>query len=319
MTKEAESMAPDLSAQPLISIVSPVYMGEKMLNTLVATVDDALSKAELDYELILVDDGSPDESWEKIKENAALNKRVKGIQLSRNYGQHCAILAGLDACNGSWISVIDCDLQDDPMEIKKLFRAATNGYDIVFARRRNRKDGPLKRLSSKAFYLVFNFLLEHPVPNGVGNFGLYSSRAIKQIKGQGETVAYFPAMIRRVGFKSLVVDVEHKARDNGKSTYSFKRLARLALRNVIGFSEKPLKIIALVGFCISFLAGLSGLAYGLLYAIGLITVAGFTSIMISIWLTFGFNMFMLGVTGLYVGRCLEGTKLRSLYIVSDQT
>ena len=303
---------------PNISIISPVFMGEQTARALAMQVNKALTEAGFSYELILVEDASPDGSWEIIKEIAKDDKRIKGIRLSRNFGQHYAILAGLEEASAPWISIVDCDLQDNPFEIPRLYHKAQEGFDIVYARRVNRKDGPWKRLTSIAFNAIFSFFVDQSIVHGVGNFGIYSKRAVEHMRGAGETMMYFPAMISRVGYDKAIVDVEHKCRASGKSTYSLSKLLRLGFRNIIGFSEKPLRLIAILGFGISVLSCLTGVTYAILYFFGIIQVAGFTSIMISLWLTFGVNIFMLGVVGIYIGKCLEGTKLKPLYIVRER-
>ena len=140
----------------LISIVSPVYQAGKIVNTLVEKIIEEVSKITEDFEIILVEDGSSDNSWEIVEENCLRHKKVKGIRLSRNFGQHYAITAGLDYAKGEWIVVMDCDLQDKPEEIKKLYTHAILGFDIVLAARENRQDGFFKRTLSKVFYKIIN-------------------------------------------------------------------------------------------------------------------------------------------------------------------
>ena len=135
-----------------ISIVSPVYFGEKLVQELVSRIIGTVSKITDDYEIILVEDGSPDKSWEEIQNACRANKKVKGIKLSRNFGQHYAITAGLQKASGDWVVVMDCDLQDRPEEITRLYEKAQEGYDTVFAQREFRQDSFIKRISSKIFY-----------------------------------------------------------------------------------------------------------------------------------------------------------------------
>lgn len=160
----------------MISIVSPVYRAEKILPELVNQIDIVMKKINEDYEIILVDDRSPDQSWKVMKSLAEANKNLKIYRLSRNFGQHPAIMAGLSKAKGDWVVVMDCDLQDQPKEIEKLYSKAKEGYDIVQASRVVRKDGTLKKLSSKVFYKVFNYLAGIKINNEIANFGIYKKR-----------------------------------------------------------------------------------------------------------------------------------------------
>ncbi len=141
---------------PHISVVSPVYKAEAIVPLLVEQLINCLALITSDYEIILVEDGSPDNSWNEIVKQCTTNKKVKGIKLSRNFGQHYAITAGIEHTNGNWVIVMDCDLQDRPEEIKNLYQKAHEGYDIVLARRIERKDHFFKRVSSKSFYFINN-------------------------------------------------------------------------------------------------------------------------------------------------------------------
>ncbi len=181
-----------------------------------------------DYEIILVNDGSPDKSWAKIVEATKADFRVKGLQLSRNFGQHYAITAGLDFAKGEWIVVMDCDLQDNPSEIPKLFAEALKGYDIVFARPTRRKDKFIKKALSGLFYRVYNFLSGLNFDGGIANFGIYHSRVIDEFKKMNERSRSFPSLIQYLGFNSASVPVQHSERFEGKSSYTYYKLFQLA-------------------------------------------------------------------------------------------
>ena len=157
----------------LLSIVSPIYKGEKMIDELVFRIEASVNQLSSDYEIILVNDNSPDNSWQKIKDLCIKDKRVKGVELSRNFGQHYAITAGLSFAKGEWIVVMDCDLQDNPDEIPNLFAKAQEGWDIVYARRANRKDKPMKRFSSTIFHSVYDWLSGLHTDKAIANYGIY--------------------------------------------------------------------------------------------------------------------------------------------------
>jgi glycosyltransferase involved in cell wall biosynthesis len=167
-----------MSNTTLFSVVSPVYRAEAIVPELVRRIRTTIESITQDYEIILVDDGSPDKSWEAITQESKKESRVKGIQLSRNFGQHYAITAGLDHTNGEWLVVMDCDLQDKPEEIYSLYQKAKEGYDIVMAQREIRTDGFRKKFFSKIFYLVFNYLTDMKHDSSVANYGIYSRKVV---------------------------------------------------------------------------------------------------------------------------------------------
>ena len=182
-----------------LSVVIPVYKAEKIVDTLIERLTKSLDSITSDYEIILVEDGSPDLSWNKIEEQCLINTKIKGIKLSRNFGQHHAITAGLDHTKGEWIVVMDCDLQDRPEEIPNLYHKAQEGFDIVFARRVNRKDSYNKKLSSKIFYNTFSYLSGIEQDGTIGNFGIYNRKVIAVINRMREPMRAFLPMAKWVG------------------------------------------------------------------------------------------------------------------------
>lgn len=302
-----------------ISIVSPVYRAEQIVDELVRRIQHALEPLTSDYEIVLVEDCGPDHSWDKIVANAQRDKRIKGIKLSRNFGQHHAITAGLDYCSGDWVVVMDCDLQDRPEEIIPLYEKALEGYDIVFARRVNRMDGFFKKLTSQVFYKLFSYLSGVPQDGTIANFGIYSRKVVNAINSMREPMRAFSPMARWVGFSKTAIDVKHDERFAGSSSYNWGRLINLALDISIAYSEKPLRLTIKMGLGISFLSILYALFN--LYArfAGIITQTGYASLIISIWFLSGMIIFTLGIIGLYIGKTLEGIKNRPLYIIDHTT
>ncbi len=301
-----------------LSVVSPVYRAEKIVDELVRRLTIELSGITDSYEILLVEDCGPDNSWDKIVENCEKDKHVKGIKLSRNFGQHHAITAGLDSCKGDWVVVMDCDLQDQPEEIGKLYKKALEGYDIVFARRVERQDGFFKKLSSSLFYKAFSYLSGIKQDGTIANFGIYSRKAIVAINSLREPMRAFTAMARWVGFKKTAIDVEHAKRFEGKTTYNWSRLIDFALDIAISYSQKPLKLTVKLGLFISLLSVVYTVYNLALYLAGRITVTGYTSLIISIWFLSGLIIFTLGVLGLYVGKTFEGIKDRPIYIIDKE-
>lgn len=301
-----------------LSIISPIYKGEKMLDELVARIKTSVKTFTEDYEIILVNDCSPDESWQKIVEICASDKMVKGINLSRNFGQHYAITAGLAEATGEWVVVMDCDLQDRPEEIPNLHRKALEGYDSVFAQRSERKDKFFKRLSSTIFNATFAFLTDQAQDKTVGNFGIYSQQVIKAVLSMGDSVRWFPIMVKWVGFRIGYMPVEHAERGEGKSSYTLRRLLSVASDNMIAFSNKPLRLMLQFGFCVVILSILIALFYLIRYLTGGIAVDGFTTMVISMWLLGGIIIMLIGITGIYIGKIFDRTKGRPLFIIRNK-
>jgi polyisoprenyl-phosphate glycosyltransferase len=303
---------------PYFSIVSPVYRAELLVDLLVETIIKEVTPISEDFEIILVDDGSPDKSWERMEAIARADKRVKALRLSRNFGQHYAITAGLDAARGEWIIVMDCDLQDKPSEIKKLYNKTQEGYDIVLAQRIQRRDKFIKRFFSKSFYRVLSYMTGVKQDASIANFGIYHHKAVDAMNLLREPIRYFPSMVNWVGFKKTTVPIEHGAREVGSSNYNFKRLIKLAMDIMLASSDKPLKITVKLGFYISALSFVFAI-YTIIRAFrGEIEVLGYASLMVSVWLLSGIVIMLMGVVGLYVGKSFEGIKNRPIYIISEK-
>jgi len=301
-----------------ISVVSPVYRAENIVSELVKQVKEQLSPITEDFEIILINDASPDNSWVEIEKETAKDKRVKGLNLSRNFGQHYAITAGLNFAKGEWIVVMDCDLQDRPDEIPNLYHKALEGYDSVFAQRTERNDTLFKKLFSKLFYKLFSYLTDTKQDATVANFGIYRRCVIDAILSMHDQIRFFPTMVQWVGFRKFYLPVEHASRFEGKSTYNFKGLFRLAINTIMGFSDKPLRLTVKVGFFITLLSVLVAIVYLGLYLSGRIQVEGFTTLILSLWFLSGFIMFILGILGLYIGRMFEKVKERPVYLIQDK-
>ncbi len=303
---------------PVISVVIPVYLGEKILDLLHARLKKVLDQVAEHYEIILVDDRSPDNAWIKITELASKYLEVKGIRLSRNFGQHYAITAGLEESRGEWIVVMDCDLQDQPEEIKKLYQKAKGGYDIVFAQRKLRQDTFFKRISSKLFYGLFSYLTDTVQDSSIANFGIYHRKVISSVLKMKDHIRYFPTMSQWVGFQSVKLEVEHAPRFEGDSSYNLKKLLNLAFNNIIAFSDKPLRLAVQLGALVSFISFWIGVFYIVKFFRGEVEVLGFTSIVISIWFLSGIIIFILGIVGIYIGKIFEKVKDRPAYIIDEK-
>lgn len=304
---------------PHLSIISPVYYAEKILPVLVERIESSVEKITTDYEIILVDDCGPDNSWEVIESLANTNSKIIGIKLSRNFGQHYAITAGLDQAKGDWVVVMDCDLQDQPEEIEKLYNKALEGFDIVLGRRFDRKDRFLKKLFSKIFYRTLGYLTGTEQDETIANFGIYNRNVVNAVVSMRESIRYFPSMVKWVGFKSTKVNVVHDERNEGESSYNLKRLINLALDIILAYSDKPIRLLIKVGLFISGISVLVALIYFIKWLKGDVLVLGYTSLIISLWLLSGIILSTLGIIGLYVGKTFEGVKNRPIYIIDKKT
>jgi dolichol-phosphate mannosyltransferase len=286
---------------------------------LVERLDSVLAGICSNYEIILVDDNCPELSWEIILELTARFPKLHGIKLSRNFGQHNAIAAGLAAARGNWIVVMDCDLQDIPEEIPSLYSKAMEGYEIVLARRAERNDNLMKRITSRFFYTIFSYLTDTKQDPSVANFGIYKKNVVDAVLSMGDYVRVFPILVQWVGFKRTAIDVEHGARFTGRSSYTVGKLFRLAFSMIISFSEKPLLLGLRLGLVIVILAFLFGLVTFIMYISGKILVPGYASLILSIWLFSGLIISFIGLTGLYVGKIFEKVKARPNYIIYEKT
>ena len=248
-----------------ISIVSPVYRAENMVQTLVERIVKSVSMITDDYEIILVNDASPDNSWAEIERQCTLTTKVKGLNLSRNFGQHYAITAGLTYAKGEWVVVMDCDLQDRPEEIPNLYLKAQEGYDSVLAQRIQRSHGLFKRMGSKLFYKVFSYLTETKQDASVANFGIYHRKVIDAVLSMGDAMRYFPTQIQWVGFEKTYLPIQHNERAEGKSTYNLSRLFRLAFDTIISFSDKPMRLMVQMGLFVTLISFVVGVVFIIRY------------------------------------------------------
>lgn len=300
-----------------LSIVSPVYHGEKMLNELVQRIHAAIKELTDDYEIILVNDCSPDLSWQKITEICSHDKKVKGINLSRNFGQPYAITAGLSYAAGEYVAVIDCDLQNKPEDLPAMYRKAKEGYDIVSARRVVREDTFLKRLSSATFHKVYDFLSGFKTDKAVAEFGIYSRKVVKVYCSIPEYSRSFVELVHTLGFKKTTVDVLHDHRLEGESSYNLYRLLKLSYDSIISNSNRPLHLAVSLGLIMSVLSFLMAIYNIFAKFYGLNEVVGYTSTIFSIWFVGGLLLFMMGILGLYIGKIFDQVKGRPVFIVSE--
>ena len=298
-----------------ISVVIPVYKALECIDELYRRLVASVSAITPDFELVLVEDGGGDGSWEKMAEYAARDSRVKAVKMSRNFGQHYAITAGLDVALGDWIIVMDCDLQDKPEEISKLYSKAQEGFDVVLARRHLRVDSAYRRFVSWLFIQIYNWLGDIKVDNSISNFSISSRRVIDNVKRFRERNRSFVIFRDIVGFKRTVVDVDHSARFAGKSSYSLWKLLDFAIQCIVSQSNKPLRLAIKVGFALAAVAAVYASWLVFRYFYFGIALQGWTSIMVGMSFFFGLLFANLGIMGLYLGKIFDEVKNRPLYSV----
>ena len=304
---------------PHISIVTPVYKAEGCLEELYRRLVAALSGITQDFEIVMVEDCGGDRSWEIIQALASKDPRVKGLQFSRNFGQHYGITAGLDYCDGDWVVVMDCDLQDRPEEIPRLYAKAQEGYEVVIASRSHTSGPLLKRFSSWLFYKLFSWLADMEYDGRAGNYRMISRNVVAAIRQMREQLRFFGALLNWAGYPTATLEVQHDGRHDGQSTYTLAKLWQLASQTIIAYSDKPLRLAIRLGFYISVLAfcyGLFILIHALLYGS---TIVGWASLIVSIYFIGGIIIAILGMLGIYLGKTYDETKKRPLYIVMHAT
>ena len=301
-----------------LSIISPVYGCERCLESLHQRISQTVQSLGLTYEIVLVDDRGPDDSWLVM---AALARRdpahVRAIRLSRNFGQHQAISAGLSECQGRAAVVLDCDLQEPPEVIPRLWEQFQEGHQVVFARRLARKHSPLKRATSWAYDRIIWLISGKPLQPDLGSLSLIGRPVIDQFNVFRDINRHYLHIVQWLGFDPVTIDYVHQSRAAGKSSYSFSRLLRHAIQGLLFQNTRWLEGIILGGALISML----GLAVGCWAAWTALRGSpppGWASTVVITSLLGGAIIIIQGIVGLYVGQIFEQVKGRPLYVVAER-
>jgi glycosyltransferase involved in cell wall biosynthesis len=300
-----------------IAVIVPVYMGAEVLRELSRRLVAALQSITPSFSIVLVDDRAPDNAWPIIEELCANDHRMKGIQLSRNFGQHYALTAGIDYADARWYVVMDCDLQDAPEDIPLLYAKALEGFDMAVATRRKEGHGLLKRIGSRLFYSTFTILAGFDMDWTVGNFRIFSSQVASGLREMREQMRCLPASLSVMGFEVAEVELPHHPRPYGESAYTLRKLIKLAGTMVLAHSQVPLRLVMVSGFVIAVFAMLGGFGIAVARVYDIIRIPGWAGLMIAIFAIGGVQIFMTGVVGIYVGKCLDEAKQRPLYFVRN--
>jgi len=306
---------PDKSA---ISLIIPVYNEENNIEVLYDAIVTTMQSLQYDYEIVFVDDGSRDKSFEFVKRISSLDQRVRGISLSRNFGHQVALLAGMQQARGSIVITLDADLQHPPQVLPRMLEEHARGFDIVNTRRIDGKEtGYFKKLTSRYFYRIINIIADVSIPEGSSDFRLMSRKALDSFLQFGERDRFTRGLVSWMGFRQTIVDYECPPRFAGKSKYSMRRMLHFAADGITAFSAKPLRIASYIGVIV-FLMGLVYAVFAIVQHITGKTIPGWTSLLVTVLLLGGIQLLSLGIIGEYLARIFNESKSRPLYFIKDQ-
>ncbi len=302
-----------------LSVVSPVYRAEQSVRELVSRCSEAAATITPHYEVVLIDDRSPDNSWAEIVHCCNDDEKVKGVRLARNVGQHRAITAGLVASRGEFVIVLDCDLQDDPKYFKQLNETIRQGYDVVYTRKKKRHYPGLRNVAARTFYRLFNWLVEQPdtrAPAETGAYSILTRRVVDAFLRVHDYHRHYLMVLRWLGFPSTAIEIEHVDRPHGKSSYTFRKLVSHAIDGIASQSQRLL--YASIGVGLAFV-GLAGLALVYIVASYFLVGAqpGWTSTTALILLSTGLVLLSLGIHGIYIARIFDEVRQRPLFLVDS--
>ena len=305
-----------MSADIELSVIVPVYGCRDCVDALCERLASVLPTCTSSYEIVLIDDCAPDDAWATLRALESRDPRVRPFRLSRNFGQHAAITAGLEQCRGRWAVVMDCDLQDPPEEIPRLLAAARGGFDIVLARRREKKHSVFRRVAARAFFRVVNFFNKTQMQGDYGSFSLLSRKVIDAYSTVRDRDRHYLFILNWLGFRSTDIEYEHGSRFSGRSSYSLRALLKHAFDGIFFQTTILLRWIVYLGFWIS-VAGAVLAAWFVYQYFAHDVYPGYTSLAVLILLIGGFIILSTGIAGLYVGKIFEQVKGRPLYVIDE--
>jgi dolichol-phosphate mannosyltransferase len=300
-----------------ISVVVPLYNEKDNVKELCKRLKVQLDNLGERHEIILVDDGSQDGSWNEIVEQNKIFPEIKGIRFSRNFGHHYAITAGLFEATGKWVVVMDGDLQDRPEAIPLLLERAKEGFDVVFVSRQNRPESFYYKTMQKIFYKTLNILSGINFDSTQANFSIISRKVVENFKKFPENARFYGSTIMWLGFNRSSVTADHGTRFSGKPSYTFRKRFKLAMDIIVAFSVRPLKIATSVGILMSLMSFIGGIVIVFGVLTEGFTVSGWASLIASIFFTTGVSLTLMGIVGVYVGRIFQEVKNRPLYVITE--
>jgi polyisoprenyl-phosphate glycosyltransferase len=304
----------------MLSVVAAAFNEADVLPAFVARLRSVLDATDEEWEVVLVDDGSTDATWDAIAVAADADPRVRGIRLSRNFGHQLALTAGMSVARGDGVVTMDADLQHPPEAIPALLAAARGGNDVVYAvRSAEDAAGFWKRFSARVFYKLLNRLSSLELPEGAADFRYMSRRVVDVLAAMPERHRFLRGLVRWAGYRQTFVEYHRGPRDAGESKYGLRRMFLFAWDAVVSFSSFPLRVASVLGICVSLL-GWVYLVYAL--AIKVFTdraIQGWTSVTAAVLLLGGVQLVFLGILGQYVGRMYDDVKQRPLFLIADDT
>ncbi len=311
------SIAPRTKPPMTLSVVTPCYNEEEVFPELKSRLNSVLSKLEIPYEIIFVDDGSKDRTWELLLKAQAEDPHIKAVRLSRNFGHQLAITCGLDQAKGEVVLILDADLQDPPELLPEMLRKWQEGYDVIYGKRRTRQgESVLKRLFAFAFYRTFAKVTGFEMPRDTGDFRLMDRRALKALQALREKHRFVRGMVSWIGYHQCPIYYDRPERFAGITKYPFRKSFFLAIDAITAFSYAPLRMASYLGIGVSCLAFVYIFVVIALKIMG-ISYRGYTSIIASVLLLGGVQLTVLGMIGEYVGRIFEQGQNRPLYLVDE--
>lgn len=301
-----------------ISVISPVYNAAAILPELVQRISQACDEKHYDYEIILVDDFSKDNSWEVLKELSTKYKTIRGFKLSRNFGQHYALTAAITKATGDVLIIMDCDLQDNPAYIPQLIEKHKEGFNVVCTIKERKKYSWYRRITSDIFFFIINKLSDVQLEQNLGTFTLIDRKVADEFLKIKDYHRHTSLILSWLGFKRGYVHVVHDERFEGRSSYNLKKLIAHAINGVISQSDKILRWSITLGL-ILFVSSILGIIYILVKSLFVHFDKGWPSIFVAIIACTGTVLFMLGILGLYIGKIFEQVKERPLFIIEEET
>ena len=306
-----------MTPRPFISAVVPVYRCEPCLRALHERLVASLTRISPDFEIVLVEDAGGDGSWETIRALGRADARVRGLRLSRNFGQHAAITAGLSEARGQWVVVLDCDLQDPPEKIPELYEKAREGYEIVFGRRKEKATTWSRRQIARVYFKALGMFATSPtrVEGQYGTFSLISRTVVDAFLRFKDKDRHYLFILNWLGFDTAAVDYEPEARFAGESSYTFRALLRHGFDGMFFQTTILLRWIVYAGFAIAALGGLMAV-YLVISKLTGSAYPGFTTLAVLILTVGGFTIISTGITGLYIGKVFDQVKERPLFVIA---
>lgn len=302
----------------MLSVIVPAYNEELMIKQTAKTISDILFSEKIDFELIFINDGSKDRTWEIICEETKSNPHIIGLKFSKNFGKEAAIFAGLSESSGDCAVVIDCDLQHPPNKIIDMYHLWEQGYEIIEGIKTNRgEEGPLYSFSAKCFYRIISSATNIDMSHA-SDFKLIDRKVINVIINMPEKNAFFRALSSWVGFKSTQIEYTVQPREYGQSKWSTKHLISYAMTNITSFTTIPMQVVTILGLLMLVLAVILSVN-ALLQKVAGVSLDGFTTIIILQCFSGSIIMISLGIIGYYIAKIYEEVKNRPRYIISEKT